>query len=189
MDFGYTNDPTAIVDVYKWNDALILDERAYQKGLLNADIAKLLNGVTVPIIADSAEPKSIDELAMYGLPMLPATKGQGSILQGIQAVQGRKIYVTKRSTNVIKEYRGYLWETDVNGKSLNKPSPINNHAMDGIRYGVSYLYPPIPEDEEVVETRIPGTYRRNPIALEQPIPLLASLEESDGDWGGYEYTE
>lgn len=189
LDFGYTNDPTAIVDIYKWNDALIFDERAYQKGLLNADIAKLLNDMSVPIIADSAEPKSIDELAMYGLPMIPATKGAGSILQGIQAVQGRRVYVTKRSTNVIKEYRAYLWETDVNGKTLNKPSPINNHAMDAIRYGVSYLFPPIPEDEEIIDTRPVGTYRRNPIALQEPIPLLASLEESDGDWGGYEYTE
>lgn len=161
LDFGYTNDPTAIVEVYKWNDALILNQRTYKKKLLNSAIAKEMEGSEEIIIADSAEPKSIDELTTYGLTVLPANKGQGSVLQGIQSVQNRKIYVTKQSTDLLKEYRGYLWQTDANGKPINKPIPYNDHCMDALRYAISYLYP-LPDDIEV-ETKpwkhkIPNTY-------------------------------
>lgn len=139
LDFGYTNDPTALVDVYKYNNALILDEIAYQKGLSNKQIADLINvqPKKTLTIADSAEPKSIDEIASYGVSIMPAKKGSDSINQGIQYVQAQRISVTKRSLNIIKEYRNYLWMTDKDGKMVNEPSPIFNHAMDAIRYAIN----------------------------------------------------
>ena len=143
LDFGYSNDPTAIVGVYRYNNGLILDEVAYQKKLLNSDIAGIFKNVpSALVIADSAEPKSIDELKTHAISVLPSNKGQGSVLQGIQAVQDQRISVTKRSVNLIKEYRNYLWETDKEGKIINQPSPILNHAMDALRYAVASLNPP-----------------------------------------------
>lgn len=138
LDFGYSNDPTAIVDIYYYNGGFILDEKCYQKGLSNKQIADLLNNLDkVLTIADSAEPKSIDEIASYGINIIPAEKGQGSIKQGIQFVQDLKISVTKRSINLIKEYRNYLWRTDKDGKILNEAEDMFNHLMDAIRYGFS----------------------------------------------------
>lgn len=141
MDFGYSNDPTAIVDVYKYNGGYILDEITYQKGLSNKQIADILNNqkekcVTV---ADSAEPKSIDEIKSYGVNIIPAIKGSGSVQQGIQFVQDQKISVTKRSLNLIKEYRNYMWMTDKNGKILNDPEGGFDHALDGARYALNTL--------------------------------------------------
>jgi len=137
MDFGYTNDPTAIIDIYKYNNGFILDELTYQKGLSNKQIADiLLSQPNVVTYADSAEPKSIDEIKAYGVNILPAAKGQGSVNQGIQFIQDQRISVTKRSLNLIKEYRNYLWETDRDGKIINKPIDIYNHAMDAVRYGL-----------------------------------------------------
>jgi len=140
LDWGYSNDPTAIVDIYKHNDGWILDEQTYQKGLKNNDIANIIKGLEEPqtqIIADSAEPKSIDELKSYGINIFPATKGQGSINQGIDFVQQQRISVTKRSVNTIKEYRNYVWKTDPDGKILNIAEDFMNHSMDAIRYALS----------------------------------------------------
>ena len=139
LDFGYSNDPTAIVAVYKYNNGLILDEITYQKGLSNKQIADILNLQTKKAlaIADSAEPKSIDEIASYGISIMPAKKGKDSINQGIQYVQDQRISVTNRSANIIKEYRNYLWLTDKDGKIINEPSPVWNHTLDAIRYAVN----------------------------------------------------
>lgn len=137
LDFGYTNDPTAIIAIYEYNGGYILDEVTYQKGLSNKQIADILNvQPKALVIADSAEPKSIDEIMSYGINILPSHKGQGSVLQGIQFVQDQRVSITKRSLNVLKEYRNYLWMTDKDGKIINEPSPIFNHAMDAIRYGL-----------------------------------------------------
>lgn len=140
LDFGYTNDPTAIVAVYYHNGGYIMDEITYQKGLSNKQISDiLLNQDKALVVADSAEPKSIDEIISYGVGMMPSAKGQGSVLQGIQLVQDQRISVTKRSLNILKEYRNYLWEQDKEGKIINDPSPIFNHAMDAIRYAIGSL--------------------------------------------------
>ncbi len=145
LDFGYSNDPTAIVAVYYLNGEYIWDEIAYQKGLSNKMIADiLLQQPKARVIADSAEPKSIDELKSYKLTVLPANKGPGSVLQGIQNVQQQWISVTKRSVNIIKEYRNYVWITDRDGKILNEPLDIYNHAMDGGRYAMESLKPKKP---------------------------------------------
>lgn len=138
LDFGYSIDPTAIPAVYKWNDSIILDEIIYQKGLSNRQISEVcLNIERASVIADSAEPKSIDEIASYGVPIFPSTKGPDSVRQGIQVVQDKKIFVTKRSVNILKEYRNYLWKVDKNGDTTKEPSDIWNHMMDAIRYALS----------------------------------------------------
>lgn len=142
LDYGYTNDPTAIVDVYRWNGAFIWDEVTYQKGLSNRQISDILlnqDNNNVLVIPDSAEPKSNDELIMYGVNLLPASKGQGSVNHGIQVVQSQRIFVTKRSINIIREYRNYLWETDRDGKILNTPEGGFDHAMDAGRYAMETL--------------------------------------------------
>lgn len=142
LDFGYTNDPTAIVDLYYYNGGYILDEVCYQKGMSNKEIADHIKNLTpIMVIADSAEPKSIDEIRLYGINMMPAVKGAGSISQGIQYVQQQRISVTKRSGNLIKEYRNYLWATDKQGKILNEPEGGLDHALDAVRYAFTSLAP------------------------------------------------
>lgn len=146
LDFGYSNDPSAIVAVYYYNGGYILDEILYRKGLSNKQIADVLSNQDMSlVVADSAEPKSIDEIKGYGVSILPVVKGKDSVVQGIQYVQGMKISVTKRSINIIREYRNYLWETDKDGKIINIPSPIFNHSMDAIRYAFDSLKPRIPD--------------------------------------------
>jgi len=138
LDFGYTNDPSGIVAVYEYDGGYILDEILYRKRMSNKELADVLEALPrALIVADSAEPKSIDEIKSYGLMIVPATKGQGSVLQGIQYVQDKKISVTKRSLNLIKEYRNYLWQTDRDGKVINEPSEIFNHLMDALRYAIA----------------------------------------------------
>lgn len=142
LDFGYTNDPTAIVDIYSVNGGFVLDEILYQKGLSNKRIADFLeNQEKVLTIADSSEPKSIDELCSYGHQVIGAVKGRDSVSQGIQFVQDMKIWVTKRSINLIKEYRNYLWAVDKNGKILNVPEGGLDHCMDALRYGITSIAP------------------------------------------------
>jgi len=126
------------VAIYKHNGGFVLDEICFQKGLLNSQLADIIKNLpTALVMADSAEPKSIDEIKGYGISILPATKGQGSVMQGIQFVQSQRISVTKRSLNVIKEYRNYLWKTDRDGKIINEPDHAFSHSMDAIRYGLS----------------------------------------------------
>lgn len=138
LDFGYTNDPTAIPAIYKYNGGFIFDEVAYMKGLSNKQIFDIFdNQKRAMVIGDSAEPKSIDELKLYGLNIFPATKGPGSVNQGIQFVQDQQCSVTRRSVNLLKEYRNYLWKTDRNGKITNEPEDNFNHLLDAIRYFLS----------------------------------------------------
>lgn len=143
LDFGYSNDPTAIVDIYYYNGGFILDERLYRKGMTNKQIADFINNLDSPeltVYADSAEPKSIDEIRSYGVNILPAQKGQGSVNQGISYVQDQRVSVTKRSVNLIHEYRNYMWETDKDGRIINKPIDDFNHCLDALRYGLeSYM--------------------------------------------------
>jgi phage terminase large subunit len=101
----------------------------------------LLNQKLAMVMADSAEPKSIDEIRSYGINIQPAVKGQGSVNTGIQSVQSCQISVTKRSVNIIKEYRNYLWQKDKEGRTLNVPEHQWSHSMDAIRYGIASLAP------------------------------------------------
>jgi len=139
MDWGYSNDPTSLIAMYKYNDAYIFDELIYQKGLLNSDISDLLktNGVNDIVYADSAEPKSIAELNSYGHNVLPVSKGRDSIVYGLNLINQNKVYVTSRSKNLINELRNYIWMVDKQGNKLNKPIDAYNHAIDAMRYAMT----------------------------------------------------
>lgn len=134
IDFGYSNDPTAIVEVYKWNDKRIVNEICYQKELSNSQIAKFITQ-KLPTYCDSAEPKSIAELTKLGVRAFGVTKGSDSINFGIQTMQGQEYLITKQSTNLINELRKYAWDKDKKtGATLNKPIDMYNHAIDAFRY-------------------------------------------------------
>ena len=133
LDFGYTNDPTSCIEIYKHNEKRILNEIVYQTGLLNSDIANKLPK-DVPVYADSAEPKSIRTLQLAGITIKGVTKGRDSINYGIDVMQRENYLVTSNSTNLIKELRSYCWDTDKTGKRLNKPVDNYNHAIDAVRY-------------------------------------------------------
>lgn len=138
IDFGYTNDPTTIAALYKFNNQYYWDEVAYQKGLSNQAIANILknNGFTksTKIIADSAEPKSIAEINAYGFNVKGADKGKDSINFGIETLQESPFFITTRSVNAIKELRKYAWDKDKQGNTLNIPIDAFNHFIDAMRY-------------------------------------------------------
>lgn len=135
LDFGYTNDPTALVGVYRYDGKIIIDEVIYQTGLLNSDIIKRMQHDRRAVIyADSAEPKSIEEIRRAGFNIKPVSKGADSINFGITVLQEQDMLVTSNSTNLIKELRSYCWDKDKAGKVLNKPVDYLNHAMDALRY-------------------------------------------------------
>lgn len=150
LDFGYSQDPTAIVAIYYYNGGYILDEIVYQKGLSNRSIADILQQQeNIVCIADSAEPKSIDEIKSYKVLILPASKGPGSVNQGIQFVKEQKISVTKRSMNLWSEYQNYLYMTDKTGKITNEPQGYNDHLMSAVRYGFNNLKPPETQSNKI----------------------------------------
>jgi phage terminase large subunit len=135
LDFGFTNDPTSAVAIYKWNDELIIDEIIYQRGLTNPQIASLLKqkGFTNEIWCDSAEPKSIVELKSMGIKAYGVDKGKDSVMFGISVVQQFKLNITKWSHNTIKELENYIW-LKKGGETTNTPADAFNHSMDAMRY-------------------------------------------------------
>jgi PBSX family phage terminase large subunit len=139
LDFGYSVDPTVIVAIYEYNGGFIIDEVTYQKELSNKSIADILNNKDKAlVIADSAEPKSIDEIRSYGVNIIGATKGQGSVWQGIQFVQQQKVSLTARSEKIWKAYRNYMLREDRNGNIINEPDDKIHewsNPLDAIRYG------------------------------------------------------
>lgn len=138
MDFGFTNDPTTLIGVYRYNDSLVMHEYLYQTGMLNSDIIRRLNQIGISksekIYGDSAEPKSIEEIYRSGFNIKPVLKGNDSVKFGLSILQEYKLLVTKESTNLIKELRSYTWDKDKNGKQLNAPIDDFNHAIDAMRY-------------------------------------------------------
>ena len=142
IDFGFTNDPTAILRVRLSGGELWVDEIAYRTGMLNQDIVKELReagiGRGAQIVCDSAEQKSIVEINnLGGFRAVPVAKGRGSIVAGISAVQAYKVNVTQRSLGTIDELRNYSWRRDINGNYINEPIDRYNHALDALRYGVT----------------------------------------------------
>ena len=137
MDFGFTNDPTAVVGVYRYNGELIIDEVMYHKGYTNQDISLFFNqsGIdrSVTIVADSAEPKSIEEIRRMGWRIEGANKGKDSILNGIDILKRFRLNVTNRSTNLLKELNAYKWK-EKDGNATNVPIDSFNHGMDALRY-------------------------------------------------------
>ena len=138
LDFGFTNDPTSLVQVYKDGDDLYIHEMMYHTQLTNSDISDKFSELGLTrydeIWADSAEPKSIEELHRFGWNIKPTAKGADSIMAGIDILKRHKIYVTKGSDNTIREFQNYKWQEDKNGNLLNKPIDKFNHAIDAVRY-------------------------------------------------------
>jgi phage terminase large subunit len=138
LDYGYRNDPTALVAIWYADNTYYLDELIYQTGLLNKEISNKMKALNVDpyqsIIADSAEPKSNAELRVEGWRILDAKKGADSVVYGVSKMQELDLRVTKRSLNLIKEFRNYTWATDRDGNAMNKPIDAYNHAIDAIRY-------------------------------------------------------
>ena len=158
LDFGYTNDPTAIVKVFKYNDGYILDEVCYQTGMKNQDIADLilsesLQGVLG--VADSSEPKSIAEIADNGIIIKGANKKSGEPKKSynqwaISKIQELTINYTANSKNLQREYLSYMWDTDRTGKSLNVPEDGNDHILDAAKYKlIDLIIPKVQYDWEV----------------------------------------
>lgn len=133
LDFGYTNDPTAAIEIYNYNGTRIVNELVYRTGMVNSDIAKILPSGII-IYADSSEPKSIEEIRRQGKTIKGVTKGADSINYGIDVMQRQDYLVTKQSTNLIKELRSYCWDVDKQGQRMRKPIDHYNHAIDALRY-------------------------------------------------------
>jgi phage terminase large subunit len=138
LDWGFSNDPTALVAIYRQGDCLLIQELLYATGLTNQDIADKLRSLGITraweIVADSAEPKSIEEIYRLGFNIKPAEKGPDSVRNGIDILKRYKLQVTKDSTNLIKELRSYTWATDKEGKNTGVPIDSFNHACDAMRY-------------------------------------------------------
>ena len=137
LDFGFTNSPTALVEVRQLDDNLYIKELLYEKRLTNTDLANKLKEFGISrqseIIGDSAEPKSIEEIYRQGFNIKPAKKAAGIHL-GLDILRRYKLHITKDSLNAIKEFRGYKWSTDKNGDVLNTPVKVNDHLIDATRY-------------------------------------------------------
>lgn len=137
LDFGYTNDETALPRVWMMDNELYIDLLIYETGLTNPDIAKKVRELNIEgeIIAESAEPKSIKELSNEGLFITPVTKGKDSVVNSIDILKRYKMHITRSSYALIKELNSYKWREDkVTGKSINEPVDFNNHAIDALRY-------------------------------------------------------
>ena len=134
IDYGYTNDPTAIVEVGIEGENIYINEIAYQTHLLTNEIAQILKKQGRKVISESADPRMIDELSRAGVNIVPVQKYKGSIEAGIAKMQTMKIHITKDSTNVIKEFKNYTYEKNREGKYLNTPIDMFNHAIDATRY-------------------------------------------------------
>lgn len=141
LDFGYTVDPSVLVDIYEYNGGYIIDELLYRKGMSNKAIADIIQNQKEEclVIADSAEPKSIAEIGAYGVSIVGAAKGSGSVSQGIQVVQSQKISITRKSNKTITAYQNYMW--GIHKRTSDRlPIPDDSihewsNSMDAIRYG------------------------------------------------------
>lgn len=161
VDFGFTHDPTSVNELVYSNGEFYVDELEYKPGMFNTDIHDVIkfNELTTEqkageplthdelkkiktraeVVADSAEPKSIAELKVLGLNCIASVKGPDSVKFGINTMKEFHINVTKRSLNVIKEFRNYSWKKDKHGEFMEEPIDNWNHAIDGIRYGVTHI--------------------------------------------------
>jgi len=142
QDYGYSVDPAALIRIYRKADEFWVECVIYETGLTNQQLAKRMRkkGVNefADIYADSAEPKSIDELRHEGFNVKPCEKGADSVRAGIDYLKGLKIHVidTEGAHYILNEQKSYVWKKDKDGESLNVPKESDNHAMDAIRYGI-----------------------------------------------------
>jgi len=140
MDFGYTNDPTTLIEIRYAHGNLYWKEHLYRTGLTNPEIATEVKRMELhreKIVADSAEPKSIEEIKRKGCHIIGAEKGRDSINQGIDAIKRYKCYIHSGSKNLIEEFSSYTWDKDRDGNPTNKPIDKFNHGIDAGRYALS----------------------------------------------------
>lgn len=136
LDFGYTNDPSAAVMCAIYEDTLYVDELFYKTGMGNRELKRALLPYDELVIADSADPRLIDDIALSGVRIVSVSKGAGSLSAGIEKMKDLRLCITRRSENVRYELENYCWDTDRNGNHINVPIDDNNHAIDAIRYYV-----------------------------------------------------
>ena len=157
LDFGFTNDPSALEQVVLAHGELWIDEKIYSTGLTNPEIAERAKEQGVSgqqqIVADCAEPKSIRELQGCGLWVTASPKGADSIVSGLDILKRYKIHVTRHSLGILSNLRAYRWSKDKDGNTTNKPEDKNNHGIDAIRYVVLEKLP--------VHREVRGVRRRN----------------------------
>ena len=141
LDWGYSNDPTGIVEVRRKNDKLYVHELLYKKGLTNQDIYNEIKNLGLEeelFICDSAEPKSLEDMKRLGLYCKPSNKGSGSVMNGIQIIKEYDVFASKQSKNLLQEYQYYIWESNKDGQTINKIKQNGmDHLMDGFRYAVT----------------------------------------------------
>lgn len=158
VDYGFTNDPSAVLELAYSNGEFWVDEIEYKPGMFNKDIHDVIKvrhlrdpenkmtheelkriRIRTEVVADSAEPKSNAELKQMGLNVIPSVKGPDSVRSGINTVKGFTLNVTKDSINTIKELRNYSWKKDRHGELTGEPIDNWNHSLDAIRYGVTHI--------------------------------------------------
>ena len=145
LDFGFSSTPAALIQLAFKGKEVWLRQRLYRTGLTNPKLIERLNDIienkNQHIIADSAEPKSIQEIRNDGFNILPCKKGADSVRFGIRSVKSFKMHVTKDSTDIVKELRGYKWKTEKDGEIVSPPEPLKvlDHSLDAIRYCISYV--------------------------------------------------
>jgi len=143
IDFGYSNDPTALIALWKTNEGILFDEICYERGLLSNQIGNFIRAAynefgKKEVIADSSDPRLIEEIFRMGINIKPAIKGPDSILSGIDTMKQHKIQLTKSSQNLVDEFYSYTYKKDKNEQLLNEPVDTNNHAIDACRYIASF---------------------------------------------------
>lgn len=135
LDFGFSQDPSAAVKCGIVDNDLYLDEVFYEQGMLIGELARRLNEEGLFVYADSADPRLIQEIANKGVIIYPVAKGAGSILAGIEKMKDfDNIFITRRSYNLQREWRNYVWAKDKDGNYINQPEDANNHGVDASRY-------------------------------------------------------
>nr|DAR50538.1 MAG TPA: terminase large subunit [Caudoviricetes sp.] len=136
QDFGYSNDPTAIVKCGVIGNALYIDEICYKTHMLTKDIISELKPYNdLKVMSESADPRLIDEISNAGIKIYPVEKGSGSIIAGIEKMLEMEIYITERSYNMLMEFRNYVWDKDKDGRPVNQPADGQaDHLIDAVRY-------------------------------------------------------
>lgn len=162
MDFGYSHDPTAIVKCGVVGNRLYAEEVCCRTGMLAADIIRELRaqdagGYSVKVVSDSADPRLIQEIANGGVLILPAAKGPGSVIAGIEKMRGMELFVTRESLSLQDELRNYAWDRDKDGNYVNRPVDAHNHCIDAWRYYVL--------GELLGQVRAPNSVRKSDLPI------------------------
>lgn len=143
LDFWY-NHPACLVALYEWNDGIVIDQEFHKSGMINGDIVEYLKSSGIldssDIIADNSRPEAIEEIHRGGFNCKPCKKWPDSVINGITAMKGMKLYITARSDWVKKDFDNYVWAKDKNGKPMDVPVKLFDDWPDAVRYGLSYYF-------------------------------------------------